>query len=457
MEMTKMRCCCQQDEDSYNEDPKYAQEVQDDAVMHAVHTNKELKDLYLYDFKSYSRLTDKTYEAVTNGNEYAVILFTHEFNPKALAALSSFIGIHRTYKEGSPLHRVECFDWPDVCQKAGITTYPRMFFYRPGSDRKPIEYHGIWMQSEMENAINRHALPWPRIITKEKELETMKPHSRPVVCGLIVTDQGEKIFTEAAQQLGSDYEVIMFKKLALNAIKSYVKAKNWDGKSDLVAVNIKHKFLPHTQTFTSVDEVKQGVATALEQKWTEMTVVNFQKLMSAPEPLVIQYVDKSANKKVERDLTDAFKKIANSKEFDGKIIFTWMDSSPNTPGEYALNIHSGGKWEGAPIVFFDKKGSVMFRDVINAENKSAKWLTDCLAGKIEATYKLRDEEWKGRLPGYDLLQIMKDEGTYPVFPKKEVEEKQETVPRGPVHSGKQKKVVPQEPKEEGNQPKHTEL
>ena len=54
----------------------------------------------------------------------------------------------------SPLHRVECFDWPDVCSKANLSTYPKMFFYRGrGADRQSIEYTGLWSPNDMKKSI----------------------------------------------------------------------------------------------------------------------------------------------------------------------------------------------------------------------------------------------------------------------------------------------------------------
>uniref|UniRef100_H2ZFV1 Thioredoxin domain-containing protein n=1 Tax=Ciona savignyi TaxID=51511 RepID=H2ZFV1_CIOSA len=445
------------DEESRFNEPVYVQEIQDDAVMHAVHTNKALKDLYLFDFKSYSRLTDVTYEKVITGSDFAVILFTHEFNPKALAALATFIEIHRTYAGNSPLHRVECFDWPDVCQKAEVTTYPRMFFYRSGNDRTPHEYKGIWMQSEIEAAIRRYSLAWPMVVQKESDLDKISATSEPIVCGIAFTEQGEKVFREAAQVIGGDYQVLLIKKSAVSSIKPMLNNRQWDGKSDLIAVNINTKFLPYKKTFSTVEDVKQIVAKALEKNWVELSVINFQKLMAAPEPLVIQYIDKSAVSRDQLELRQQLEKIANSEKFYGKILFTWMDSTPNTAGNYALHMHSGGEWEGAPIAFFNKKGSVNFKSVTDTKEDITSWLNSCLEGKEKISYKLRNEEWKGRLPGYDLLQIMKDEGTYPVFQPSKVTEEEQEKPKptgGRFHGGKP--TIHAAPAVVTNKP-HTEL
>lgn len=41
----------------------------------------------------------------------------------------------------SPLARVECFDWMDVCEKENITMYPTVHIYRKGQRQMVFNGH----------------------------------------------------------------------------------------------------------------------------------------------------------------------------------------------------------------------------------------------------------------------------------------------------------------------------
>lgn len=82
-----------------------------------------------------------------------------------LKNLLYYIGLHNTVihrlnsifiENGgtSPLYRLECYNWPDVCQKIEVYTTPRMFF-KPAKSQEMYEYKGMWDKTEMENHIER--------------------------------------------------------------------------------------------------------------------------------------------------------------------------------------------------------------------------------------------------------------------------------------------------------------
>lgn len=53
------------------------------------------------------------------------------------------------------MYRVECYNWPDICEDAGVYTSPRLFFYPKGTtDRK--EYTGLWDKASIKDAILRY-------------------------------------------------------------------------------------------------------------------------------------------------------------------------------------------------------------------------------------------------------------------------------------------------------------
>ena len=84
-------------------------EIQDDPVAHSIHYNKFLHDLHLHDYKSFSRLTDVSYDDVIKSDDFAVILFTLECKRYSFIKALGFRLYYFVYSSSSSLLRI-CWD-----------------------------------------------------------------------------------------------------------------------------------------------------------------------------------------------------------------------------------------------------------------------------------------------------------------------------------------------------------
>ena len=85
-------------------------EIQDDPVAHSIHYNKFLHDLHLHDYKSFSRLTDVSYDDVIKSDDFAVILFTLECKRYSFIKALGFRLYYFVYSSSSSLLRI-CLSW----------------------------------------------------------------------------------------------------------------------------------------------------------------------------------------------------------------------------------------------------------------------------------------------------------------------------------------------------------
>ncbi|XP_039248266.2 thioredoxin domain-containing protein 16-like [Styela clava] len=393
--------------------------IQDDPIAYSVHHNKHVKDLYYFDYKTLPRLTDKTYEKVTQGMEYAVILFTLEFNPRALAALVAFVEIHNAFKTKtkSPMYRVECYNWPDICEKAKVFTSPRMFFYPPETTN-PIEYTGMWEKVSMKNAILRYSNPSVIIVRKKEDILPYLPITTRSIIGLFESDDGTTEFRKAAEIMRKDYQFIeVHGEVAKFVAEQYEVDLEHKRLLALEDSFPKHKYGTFT---TAQDIINFCEETFVAPELQELNIYSFVDILKDPKPLFIYFWVRENGDELTyfSALKDMIQDIASNKILSDNILFMWMDVSTGTPGEFVLARYNYRARHEKPIMgFFDKKGSVMLKscqEAVRCTNTSLiTWIQNCIVGKEQATYELSKEEWKPRLDGYDFLQFMKDEGTYP--------------------------------------------
>lgn len=395
----------------------YPENVLDDPMTFSLHHSGNVKTLYYFDYKTLPRLSDVTYEKVKKSNDYAVVLFTLEFNPRAIAALVTFAEIHKAYKESgqsSPMYRVECYNWPDICEDAGVYTSPRLFFY-PKGNTKRVEYTGLWDKASIKDAILRYSNPDVIVIKKKEDILPYNPMTIRSLIGFFENDEGTDQFKKAAQMVRKDYQFIEVH----GAVRDLIAESYGVDHSHKTIIGFEHGFpVQKTGTFSTADDILSYLKMAFHpHQLQELSIHSFAEVMKNPKPFLIYFWDQTdGNKKMQNDhLKDMIQDISNKEHFANRMLFTWMDSSNDSVGEFVLKqYNSRAQVHDPTLAFFDKKGSVILKscETCNAGALTG-WLQDCLDSKMKTTYGLNTEEWKPRLEGFDYLELMKEEGTYP--------------------------------------------
>ncbi|CAK8694404.1 unnamed protein product [Clavelina lepadiformis] len=396
---------------------RLAYDQQDDPIAYAVHTNKALKDLYLFDFKTIPRLSYVKYNEVIASNNYAVILFTLEFNAKSSAVLSTFSRIHNNYVskgQKSPLYRVECFDWPDICARAGFETYPAMVLYRSNEQHDPYIYNDVWSEKTMEKVIWLYSTPWPVIAETITDVQQLLNLDYDCVYGLISTQAGEKVFKKVAALHGKRFLFVSARGAAASYIETSLTKKHILEQKDIVLARSRGRFV-RNNAFSTDKELEDFLVRAFENDMMqELTASNFQQILNGATSLFVQYknLSSAADPSIDK-LSDILLQL--EKEFREKATFVWLDISPGTPGEYIFRMHENGKDMKAPLGFIKQQDVVSIQsfDGVDDESLVSEWIRLCLSGKSQVSYKFQQVDWQPPLSGHNFLRYMMDDGSLP--------------------------------------------
>ncbi|XP_035679557.1 thioredoxin domain-containing protein 16-like isoform X2 [Branchiostoma floridae] len=187
--------------------PSSDEEVQDDVVAEAVYRGRYAQ----LDLTYAPALTDKTFPAMLKEKSLLVVVFYLSWEPRSAAFLSSYSEASLDLKDepsnSSPLARVACDDWPDVCQLNNVSSYPVTKVYRDGQYLK--DYRGMLDTTALVNFVKLLQLPAPVELKTVEEVTNFREHvlsagaTDTAVLGLMgQEDQAEiETFTSAAREL----------------------------------------------------------------------------------------------------------------------------------------------------------------------------------------------------------------------------------------------------------------
>ncbi|CAK8689403.1 unnamed protein product [Clavelina lepadiformis] len=404
--------------DKYEPDEwKTVYEKQDDPIAHSIHSSKSFHDFYLYDYKTIPRLSDVDYENLIASPNFAVILFTLEFNAKSLAVLSIFAHIHREYQvldQFSPLHRVECYDWPDICQKIGFTTFPQMVFYHTNGPRVAHEYNGMWTSAEMQKGIKLHSVAWPVVVHTKIDLLNLLEDKIDYMFGVFLTADAKKIFMKAALEWNHQY---LFVVVQGNAAYYFEHLLDSPSLKENIIIGRSNRTFKTFIRFVSNNDIVNYLSNAFrDELFQELTVSNFAEIIGhMKKSLFIQYKNitaienESANtlSKLLTDFASVYKDLAN---------FVWVDISPGSPGEYIYLMHTEGNGDNIQVAFLNNQKNISLQSFnkILDPNIVGQWIERCLSGTAKVSFNMIGHSWEPHLPGHDYLQYMLNEGTLPI-------------------------------------------
>ncbi|XP_063957934.1 thioredoxin domain-containing protein 16-like [Lytechinus pictus] len=412
-------------ETHYTEDYIPVQERQDDLVQEATSHSR-----LAFERKKYitPALTDKTFPKFTGQSHLTSVLFTMEWNPRSLAFLDSFdsaaesiMSFSSTESQEPPLGRVECSNWPDVCDKNNVTVYPTVKMYREQSDI--ATYGGILDKSNVLKSYLLYKLSNPMDLKDLDEVGKatkgifpapwVKDHMTSLTLAVIPDGfkQEKAVFQQVAEELRGEYLFGLCTSHCAQEVQSSfpdqanpsITVMKWNDPEEP-----QQKFIEGSTFQDLVAFVKQASLPLLP----ELTASSMPIYLARHKPFVILF---HAGDEISEVAAQSMKQIANTK-YGHQYTLCQMDiTDEESIGSQTLTTYGFlPSPEQATIAILDHAlGEVCRCPHGNAPSETAltAWLEVSLESPKQCSEAraLMNREWKPLVPPYDFLKFMEDE------------------------------------------------
>ncbi|XP_054423542.1 thioredoxin domain-containing protein 16 [Pteronotus mesoamericanus] len=395
-----------EDEDDDMEGPDMG--IQDDEVAESVSRERKRQlplELTL-------ELTEETFNMTVMASD-SIVLFYAGWQAVSMAFLHSYIDLAIKLKGASTmlLTRINCADWPDICNKQNVTEFPVVKMYKEGED--PVSYGGMLGTEDLLKFIQLNRISCPVNITSVQEAEEylsgelykdLISHSSVSVLGLFspTMTTAKEDFTGAVKFLKgyvitgiySEENVSILSNKYTATLPALLLARHKEGKVESIPLANTH-----------MQEIVQIITNALLETFPEITVENLPTYLRLQKPLLILFSDGSINPLYQK----AVLTVVKEKHLDSvipcwlnlkntpigrRILQAYFDALPPLPVLVVVNLHSGGQVFAYPS------------DKAITEQNLLLWLQKLEAGLESHITILPAQEWKPPLPAYNFLRMM---------------------------------------------------
>nr|XP_045057461.2 thioredoxin domain-containing protein 16 isoform X2 [Desmodus rotundus] len=394
------------DEDDDMEGPDMG--IQDDEVAESVSRDRK-KQLPL---ELILELTEETFNATVMASD-SIVLFYAGWQAVSMAFLHSYTDLAVKLKGACTmlLTRINCADWPDICNKQNVTEFPVVKMYKKGEN--PVSYGGMLGTEELLKFIQLNRISYPVNITSVQEAEEYLSgelykdlilYSSVSVLGLFspTMTTAKEHFTEAGKLLKgyvitgiySEEDVSILSNKYTANVPALLLARHKEGQVESIPL-----------TDTHAQEMVRIITNALLETFPEITVENLPTYLRLRKPFLILFSDGSINPLYQK----AVLAVVKEKHVDSvipcwlnlkntpvgrRILQAYFDVLPPLPLLVVVNLHSGGQVFAFPS------------DQAITEQNLLLWLKKLEAGLEHPITILPAQEWKPPLPAYNFLRMM---------------------------------------------------
>ncbi|XP_006824611.1 thioredoxin domain-containing protein 16-like [Saccoglossus kowalevskii] len=440
------------------------QEIQDDPVAEDAYLIRNKK----FNTTSIPALTDKTFPAMLSEKNLFLVMFYVQWDPRTQVFMEHYAEAgrmleHMTSDNTSPLARVNCADWPDVCEKNDVIRYPTFILFK--NHKRMSEYQDRLDTMTVVKFVSLHLQQNPVTLTTKAEVTQFLEGGMAstgmyvLVLGLFKEKDTEelKAFATVASDLRHRF---MFGIMKGGSLAEGTAQYFGTGLSSVVIIKEQDK----DEGFTVLkDDLTQGnIAKFIEESslpvFPALEPENFVALRSLKKPFVILFFSVD-NSKVE--VRKVMTEMAKSRQFND-FVLCYMEVGMNSNSMGSFILHSYIDEPSLPtIVTVNHDNGKLYNYPMGndfSKQSISKWLQGISSGKAGLqTGELKDGKWKPLLPAYDFLAMIdSEEAEY----RKEVEE---SMGGGRIPSrsgGTAPKPIPMPTSEPGTPPQpsiHTEL
>ncbi|XP_053784543.1 thioredoxin domain-containing protein 16 isoform X2 [Desmodus rotundus] len=343
------------DEDDDMEGPDMG--IQDDEVAESVSRDRK-KQLPL---ELILELTEETFNATVMASD-SIVLFYAGWQAVSMAFLHSYTDLAVKLKGACTmlLTRINCADWPDICNKQNVTEFPVVKMYKKGEN--PVSYGGMLGTEELLKFIQLNRISYPVNITSVQEAEEYLSgelykdlilYSSVSVLGLFspTMTTAKEHFTEAGKLLKgyvitgiySEEDVSILSNKYTANVPALLLARHKEGQVESIPL-----------TDTHAQEMVRIITNALLETFPEITVENLPTYLRLRKPFLILFSDGSINPLYQK----AVLAVVKEKHVDSvipcwlnlkntpvgrRILQAYFDVLPPLPLLVVVNLHSGGQ------------------------------------------------------------------------------------------------------------------
>jgi len=276
------------------------------------------------------------------------------------------------------LAKIDCTVEAELCQQQEVEGYPTLKVFRGA--KNPSPYTGARKAPAIIDYMTRQARPAVSLITSESQLTEFKTADKVVLVGYFAADDkaSNTTFNEVAEEHRDSYAFGATSDAALAEaegikVPSIVLYKSFDeGKNTF------------TEKFTK-DAITEFAKTASTPLIGEVGPETYAGYMAAGIPLAYIFAETADERE---SLAKTLKPIAEA--FKGKVNFATIDAGQF--GQHAGNLNlEVGKWPAFAIQDTVKNQKYPFslagKVAELSEKAISKFVTDFVAGKVEASVK----------------------------------------------------------------------
>ncbi|KAM8921139.1 thioredoxin domain-containing protein 16 [Pelodytes ibericus] len=399
----------QQNKESEEETIYSDQEAQDDEVAEAVYRDrKRVLPLDLV-----TPLTDETFQMVATSRTHTVVLFYASWEAVSVTFLQSFVEMAVKYNDSLNVNlaRINCEDWPHLCNQQNITSIPIAKIYQHGRD--PLPYTGMMGAEGLAKFIQLSKLDCPLHLYSTEDAErylngTLYGERLPShLSALGILTPSMKAETEAFTDAGKSLQGMVSLGIYSGEQTSLLTDKYGIPPPAILFSR------PNQSTVQSVSLLNVTTSTEIIQLikkemlgvFPEITVENFPSIFPLQKPLLVLF----SNGRLDRHDEEHILRLVRGKYLE-PYLTCWMNVQ-NTPVANEILKKYFGLIPSLPllvIIHFDALGQAFAfpSDQHLTEVNILYWLEMIKAGAELPVYSLSKEEWKARLPDYDFLAIM---------------------------------------------------
>ncbi|XP_072032588.1 thioredoxin domain-containing protein 16-like isoform X2 [Amphiura filiformis] len=406
-----------EDDDDHSFGPETPdQEKQDDAVALAVDQMKPLK-LNLTDIP---HLTDKTFAEHLKKNKISIVLFTVKWDPRSLAFLHPYHQAAKTLMkdfslEKSPLARVECSDWPDVCDKNNVTRFPtiKVFEWK----KFVRDYTGSLDTDSVVSFYKLFKLKTPVMLSDALDVEYFKLGQKPVdnlgdlVQSVTVAVIPEVMATEieqyklVAKELRGEYVLGLCTGHCAEDTQVTANAYLF-----VERFNDPHKEETHFKGDLFYPEIRAFIERASLPTVPELTPASLPKLLWYNTPFVILF--RVPGDEASQNIEEMLVKLT---EFENRVVMAWMDASPDSVGSRLLHGYNFKDTSPPNLVFLHHATSRVcnYPNIVDIAwdknelfSQVIQWMIDLLQNEGSCNV-LESGHHEPQVPSYDFLSRIK--------------------------------------------------
>ncbi|XP_070576628.1 thioredoxin domain-containing protein 16-like [Ptychodera flava] len=403
------------DEDDVFEVP--AEEIQDDPIAEDAYGIRYKK----VDMESIPSLTDKSFTTTLTEKPCVLVMFYVPWNAVTQVFMDSYsmagnMLTMQSSDQTTPLAKVECSEWPDVCAENNVTRYPSFLLFKDG--KLVDEYTGRLETQSIVKYMALHMGSNPVIMTTREEADSFTTGTffpnlevglQTAVLGLF--DNEETSGSEAFRAAGAQLQGKFILGISQGSVAKEVAQKFDTVVPSVVVVKFNDEHQPYVvsqQDFTA-ENIVDFIHRASLPVYTELTSSNYIEYQSLHKPFLILF---GVTEDISGKAGTAMAVIAKSGEFQD-VIFCYMDiEAERSMGAYILHTYTSDPSLPALVLVNHNQGKLYNypHPYDMSESGIRKWLKQIQQGNvITHTSELLDGKWKPMMAGYDFLSFIDSE------------------------------------------------